>query len=55
MSSATWSIVALSIMALAILAFARWQRFQGVAPDYGWVSERWLAEHRANASRDRLR
>jgi hypothetical protein len=43
-------VVALSILVLSIVAVLH-KRLVGAAPDLGWVSERWLAEYRADASR----
>jgi len=41
-----WVIVALSVLALSAFAVHRTWRQSG-PPDLGWVSDRWLAEHRA--------
>lgn len=43
-------VVALCILAMSIAAVLR-KRLVGAPPDLGWVSERWLAEYRADASR----
>ena len=43
-------VVALSILALSIAALLH-KRLVGAPPDLGWVSERWLAEYRQDASR----
>jgi hypothetical protein len=43
-------VVALSVLALSIAAVLH-KKLAGRRPDLGWVSERWLAEYRADASR----
>jgi len=43
-------VVALSILAVSIAAVLH-RRLIRAPPDLGWVSERWLAEYRADASR----
>jgi hypothetical protein len=43
-------VVALSVLVVSFAAVLH-KRLAGVAPDLGWVSERWLAEYRADASR----
>jgi hypothetical protein len=43
-------VVALSVLAIVIAAVLR-RGFTASRPDLGWVSERWLAEYRADASR----
>lgn len=42
-----WVIAALSVLAFSTFAFTRTRRVGGPS-DLGWVTERWLAEHRAN-------
>jgi hypothetical protein len=42
-----WVIVALSILALSSFAVHRTRRLGGPS-ELGWVTERWLAEHRAH-------
>jgi hypothetical protein len=41
-----WVIVALVVLAVSAFAVQRMWR-QGGPSDLGWVTERWLAEHRA--------
>ena len=43
-------IVALSVFTMGIAAVLH-RRAIGNQPDLGWVSERWLAEYRADVSR----
>ena len=43
-------VVALSILVVSIAAVLH-RRLIRAPPDLGWVSERWLAEYRADASR----
>ncbi|MBI2828479.1 MAG: hypothetical protein HYX77_04310 [Acidobacteria bacterium] len=43
-------VVALSVLAMGIAVVLR-KNLAGGRPDLGWVSERWLAEYRADASR----
>jgi hypothetical protein len=43
-------VVALSVLAMSIAVVLR-KNLAGSCPDLGWVSERWLAEYRADASR----
>jgi len=43
-------VVALSILVVSIAAVLH-RRLIRKPPDLGWVSERWLAEYRADASR----
>jgi len=43
-------IVTLSVLSMTIAAVLH-KRMVGNQPDLGWVSERWLAEYRADASR----
>ena len=42
--------VALGVVAVSVAALLH-RRLAGAHPDLGWVSERWLAEYRADASR----
>lgn len=43
-------IATLSVLSMGIAAVLH-RRAIGNQPDLGWVSERWLAEYRADASR----
>jgi hypothetical protein len=44
-----WVIVALGVLALStFVVYRRWH--PGGPSDLGWVTERWLAEHRAGQS-----
>lgn len=43
-------VVALVVLAMAIAVGFHKRRAEG-RPDLGWVTERWLAEYRADASR----
>ena len=48
-------LAALSVLTLSLVAVAVLRRRQaGVEPDLGWVSERWLAEYRADSARPSL-
>ena len=47
---AALSVLTLSLVAVAVLR----RRLAGGDPDLGWVSERWLAEHRADSARPSL-
>ncbi|MSO46061.1 MAG: hypothetical protein EXQ59_04755 [Acidobacteria bacterium] len=44
------TIVVLSVLATSVAFLCRKHVAAG-QPDFGWVSERWLAEYRADASR----
>jgi len=46
-----WIIVTLSAVALGMVAFHRPWR-PASQPDLGWVTERWLSEHRARNAGD---
>jgi hypothetical protein len=45
-----WIVVTAEIAVLAVAAAAR--RRVAIASDHGWVTERWLAEYRANQVAD---
>jgi hypothetical protein len=45
---------ALCILTLGAFAGLRRWRAAGEQPDLGWVSERWLAEYRADSTRPSL-
>ncbi|HEX2461408.1 MAG TPA: hypothetical protein VHJ58_14785 [Vicinamibacterales bacterium] len=44
-----WIIIGLSVLAVAILGIVG-RRRPGSPSDLGWVTEQWLAEHRADQS-----
>jgi hypothetical protein len=44
---------ALGVLILSLVAVMR-RRTVGADPDLGWVSERWLAEYRADSTRPSL-
>jgi hypothetical protein len=46
-------LAALGALILSLLAVMR-RRTAGAEPDLGWVSERWLAEYRADSTRPSL-
>ena len=50
MSTVVVLCIVLSVLATGI-AFLHRKHIAGGHPDFGWVSERWLAEYRADASR----
>ena len=50
MSTVVVLCIVLSVLATGI-AFLRRRHVAAGQPDFGWVSERWLAEYRADASR----
>lgn len=43
-------LAAVAVLTVSLIAVLR-RRTVGVLPDPGWVSERWLAEHRADSTR----
>ena len=43
-------LAALVVLILSLVAVMR-RRTAGAEPDLGWVSERWLAEYRADSTR----
>ena len=43
-------LAAVSVLTLTLIALLSRQTV-GAQPDLGWVSERWLAEHRADSTR----
>jgi hypothetical protein len=43
-------VVTLSVLTMGVAAVLH-RRVVGNQPDLGWVSERWLAEYRADVSR----
>ncbi|HVH29907.1 MAG TPA: hypothetical protein VM818_24330 [Vicinamibacterales bacterium] len=46
-----WVLVAVSVFALGTIGMAAYgTRRTGGPPDVGYVTERWLAEHRAHQS-----
>jgi len=47
---AALAVLTLSLVAAAVIR----RRAAGEAPDLGWVSERWLAEYRADSTRPSL-
>jgi hypothetical protein len=48
-------LAALAVLAFGLAAAAMMRRRLAVGePDLGWVSERWLAEYRADATRPSL-
>ena len=47
-STAVWIVIGLSVLAVAILGIVG--RRPGSPSDLGWVTEQWLAEHRADRS-----
>jgi hypothetical protein len=44
-----WIVIGLSVLAVAIFGIVR-RRRPGGPSDLGWVTEQWLAEHRADQS-----
>jgi hypothetical protein len=44
-----WIVIGLSVLAVAIFGIVR-RRRPGSPSDLGWVTEQWLAEHRADQS-----
>ena len=46
-------LAALSVLLVGLIAVLR-RRTAGDDPDLGWVSERWLAEYRADSTRPSL-
>jgi len=47
---AALGVLTLSLVVAALLR----RRLAGAEPDLGWVSERWLAEYRADSTRPSL-
>jgi hypothetical protein len=47
-------LAALIALTISVIAVVRRRRSAGAAPDLGWVSERWLAEYRADSTRPSL-
>jgi hypothetical protein len=48
-------LTALGVLTVSLLVAAVLRRrFPGGEPDLGWVSERWLAEYRADSTRPSL-
>jgi hypothetical protein len=45
-----WIILAAGTVVVAVVAMARWHTTR--ESDLGWVTERWLAEYRADQSAD---
>jgi uncharacterized membrane protein len=46
-------LAALCVLTLTVIALFR-RRLASAEPDFGWVSERWLAEYRADSTRPSL-
>ena len=46
-------LTALAVLTLSLVTVMR-RRAAGAEPDLGWVSERWLAEYRADSTRPSL-